>query len=84
MASKIHSRVVNDGGQEQTVIVIIPDTDLKEALEEWAKHGTCFSEDYESIPINHRKSIARFLDDLDETVNPDGYGFEGDEGDDYI
>ena len=77
MATKIQSKTVTVDGQEQTIIVIIPDANLKEALEAWATHGTChsISNEHVSDPV-HRVALAAFLDDLDETVNPEGYGFE--------
>ena len=81
MSCQLQSKTVVIDNQEQTVIIMIPDADMKEALDNWARRGTSSSISPVDVPIPaHRQVIAQFLDDLDEIVNPEEYNDE-DEGD---
>ena len=81
MSCQLQSKTVVIDDQEQTVIIMIPDADLKEALDNWARQGTSASISSIDMRIpTHRQAIAQLLDDLDEIVNPEEYKDE--EGED--
>lgn len=65
---RISSKVVRLEGEEQQVAVLIPDPELLEALDAWARH--CTERDID-MPPSLGKSIATLLDMLDEELNPE-------------